>query len=124
MGQHQKQELIASPFVHYFNPIHRTDEMLNYKIYTYFSSHVARNGSSAAAAIAHATMQRNCAENSKQIFPDMKLRRLVPNSYMHDSVGDLYIPTISLPIQLQENRWTDPAYINRSQIYMNVEIRD
>jgi hypothetical protein len=37
----------------------------------------------------------------------MKLRCLVPSSYSHVSVGDLYIPTISLPILLQENRWTD-----------------
>ncbi len=28
----------------------------------------------------------------------MKLRSLVPNSYIHVSVSDLYIPTIDLPI--------------------------
>jgi hypothetical protein len=37
----------------------------------------------------------------------MKLRRLSPNSYINVSVSDLYIPTIDLPILLQENRWTD-----------------
>jgi hypothetical protein len=28
----------------------------------------------------------HCAENSKQIFPEMKLRGLVPNFYIHVSV--------------------------------------
>jgi hypothetical protein len=37
----------------------------------------------------------------------MKLLGLCPNSYIHVSVSDLYIPTIGLPILLQENRWTD-----------------
>ncbi len=37
----------------------------------------------------------------------MKLRGLVPNSYIHVSVRDLYIPTIAPPILLQQNRWTD-----------------
>jgi hypothetical protein len=32
----------------------------------------------------------------------MKLR-LVPDSYIHVSVSDLYIPRISLPIWLQQN---------------------
>ncbi len=36
----------------------------------------------------------------------MKLRGLVPNSYMHVSVIDLYIPRIGLPIWLK-NRQTD-----------------
>jgi hypothetical protein len=39
--------------------------------------------------------------------PEMQLRGLVPNSYIHVSVSDLYIPMIRLPILLQENRWTD-----------------
>jgi hypothetical protein len=38
----------------------------------------------------------------------MKLRSLSPNSYIHVSVRDLYIPTIGLlHILLQENKWTD-----------------
>jgi hypothetical protein len=41
-----------------------------------------------------------------QIFPEMKLQGLVPNSYIHVSVTDLYIPTIGLLILLQQNRWT------------------
>jgi|LakMenEpi03Aug12_release.lakeMendotaPanAssembly.Ray.scaffolds.fasta_scaffold833480_3 hypothetical protein len=39
--------------------------------------------------------------------PKMKLRGFVPNSYIHVSVSDLFIPTIGLPILLQENRRTD-----------------
>jgi hypothetical protein len=34
-----------------------------------------------------------------------------PNFHIHVSVSDLYIPTISLPILLQENMWTDPGNI-------------
>jgi hypothetical protein len=57
-------------------------------------------------------------EKSKQIFPEMKMRGLDLNSYIHISVSDLYIPTISPPILLQQNRWTGHGnYINRSQIY-------
>jgi hypothetical protein len=45
----------------------------------------------------------------------MKVRGLVPKSYINVSVSDLYIPMIGLPILLQENRWTDCG--NRSQIH-------
>jgi hypothetical protein len=56
--------------------------------------------------------------NSKQIFPEMKLRGLSPNFYIHISVSDLYLPTIGLPILLQENRGTDSRNIyNGSQIH-------
>jgi hypothetical protein len=34
-------------------------------------------------------------------------------------VSDIYIPTIGLPILLQENRWTDPGVYKS---HMNVEI--
>jgi hypothetical protein len=52
------------------------------------------------------TLQRHNTENSKQIFPEKELRGYSPNSYVHFSVSDLYIPLISLPILLQENRCT------------------
>jgi hypothetical protein len=42
----------------------------------------------------------------------MKLHGLSPNSYIHVSVSDLYIPTTGLPIMLQKNRWTDHRYMN------------
>ncbi len=32
------------------------------------------------------------------VFPEMKLHDLVPNSYIHVSVSDLYIYRIGLPI--------------------------
>ncbi len=54
-----------------------------------------------------ATPQIHIPKTQKQIFPEIKLHGLVPNSYIHVSVSDLYIPTICLPIRLQENRWTD-----------------
>jgi hypothetical protein len=46
------------------------------------------------------TLQRQYTENSKQIFPEMK----------HTCCCErfLYIPTIGLPIVLQENRWGRP----------------
>jgi hypothetical protein len=39
---------------------------------------------------------------SKQIFPVKELRGHSPNFHIHVSVSDLYIPTINLPILLQE----------------------
>ncbi len=39
-------------------------------------------------------VQPHCAENLKHIFPEMKLRILLPNFYIHVSVSDLYISTI------------------------------
>jgi hypothetical protein len=49
-------------------------------------------------------LQRQYTESSKQIFPEMKLRGLVPNSYINVLVSDLCIPKIGLPILLQENK--------------------
>ncbi len=37
---------------------------------------------------------KQCSENSKQLFPEMKLRGLDSNFYSHVSVSDLYIRTI------------------------------
>ncbi len=39
------------------------------------------------------------------VFPERKLRGLIPNSYIHLSVSDLYIPRIG--IWLKQNRQTD-----------------
>jgi hypothetical protein len=38
----------------------------------------------------------------KQIFPEKEYWGLSPNFHMHASVSDLYIPTIGLPILLEE----------------------
>jgi hypothetical protein len=51
-------------------------------------------------------LQRHCTKNSKQIFPEMKLPGLVPNSYILESGSDLFILRIFLPILLQQNKWT------------------
>ncbi len=40
----------------------------------------------------------HCTENTIFVFPEMKLRGLVPNDYIHVSSSDLYIPRIGLPI--------------------------
>ncbi len=46
--------------------------------------------------------QRTNTENLKHIFPEKELRGYSPNFHIHVSVCDLYIPTIDLPILLQE----------------------
>ncbi len=65
-------------------------------------------------------LQRTNTENSKQIFQEKELCGHSPNFHIQVSVSDLYIPTIDLPIQLQENMWTDPGNILTAQ--RNVEI--
>ncbi len=50
-----------------------------------------------------AALQRHLTENFKQIFPEMKLRGIVPIFHIHVSVSDLYIPKIGPPILLQLN---------------------
>jgi hypothetical protein len=46
----------------------------------------------------------HCKESTPkvQIFPEMKLRGLSLNSYVHVSMSDLYIPKIGLPTLLQK----------------------
>ncbi len=51
----------------------------------------------------------HCTENSIYVLPEMKLRRIVPNSYIHVSVIDLYIPRIDRSIWLQQNMQTNPG---------------
>ncbi len=47
-------------------------------------------------------LQRQNAENLKQIFPEKEYRDLCPNFHIHVSVSELYIPTMSLPFLLEE----------------------
>jgi hypothetical protein len=47
-------------------------------------------------------LQRTNTENGKQIFPEKELRSHSPNSHIHVSMSDLYIPTIDQSILLQE----------------------
>jgi hypothetical protein len=48
------------------------------------------------------SMQRRNTEISKQLFPEKEYRDLSPNFHIYVSVSYLYIPTIGLPILLQE----------------------
>jgi hypothetical protein len=48
------------------------------------------------------TLQRQNTKISKQMFPEKEYRGLSPNFHIHVSVSDLYIPTIGLPILLEE----------------------
>jgi hypothetical protein len=47
-------------------------------------------------------LQRQTTKISKQIFPEKDYQGLSPNFHIHASVSDLYIPTIGLPILLEE----------------------
>ncbi len=59
------------------------------------------------------------SENLKQIFPEMELRGLSPNSYIDVTLSDSWIPTIVLPIL--PHKICRPIMgiycINRSQIH-------
>ncbi len=52
--------------------------------------------------ISSTTLQRQNAENLKQIFPEKEYRGLSPNFHIHVSVSELYIPTMGLPFLLEE----------------------
>jgi len=52
-----------------------------------------------------------CTENPIYLFPEMKLRGLVLNSYSQVSLSDLCIPRIDLPIWLLQNRQTETGNI-------------
>jgi hypothetical protein len=47
-------------------------------------------------------LQRQNAENLKQIFLEKEYRGLSPNFHIHVSVSELYIPTMGLLVQLEE----------------------
>jgi hypothetical protein len=58
--------------------------------------------SSGARTRSH-TLQRQNAENLKQIIPEKDYRGLSPNFHIHVSVTELlYIPTMGLPVLLEE----------------------
>jgi hypothetical protein len=48
------------------------------------------------------TLQRQNAENLKQIFPEKEYRGLSPNFHIHVSVSELYISRMGLPFLLEE----------------------
>ncbi len=47
-------------------------------------------------------LQRQNAENFKQIFPEKEYQDLSPNFHIHVSVSELYISTMGLPFLLEE----------------------
>jgi hypothetical protein len=47
-------------------------------------------------------LQRQNAENLKQIFPEKEYCGINPNFHIHVSVSELYIPTMGLPFLLEE----------------------
>ncbi len=47
-------------------------------------------------------LQRTNTENRKHIFPEKELHGHSPNFHIQVPVSDLYIPSIDLPILLQE----------------------
>jgi hypothetical protein len=49
-----------------------------------------------------AALQRQNAENLKQIFPEKEYRGLSPNFHIHVSLSELYIPTMGLPFLLEK----------------------
>ncbi len=53
----------------------------------------------------------HCKEDPIYVFPEMKLRGLVPIFHIHVSVSNLYIPRIDPPILLQQYRQTNPENI-------------
>jgi hypothetical protein len=59
----------------------------------------------------------------KKIFPEKELRGHSPNFHIHVSMNNLYIPTISLPLLLQENMWTDPGRVAAGQ-WIRIRIRN
>ncbi len=70
-------------------------------------------------------MQMHCTENSKQIFPEMKLYSLVPNFYIYVFLSDCYIPTIGP--QTQYSKIDGPIvriYNSLTDSFMNAEIRN
>jgi hypothetical protein len=67
----------------------------------------------------HYTLQRQNAENLKQIFPEKEFRGFSPNFHILVSVSELYILTMGLPFLLEEILYVDRSweYINRSHTH-------
>ncbi len=61
-----------------------------------------RPSPSSESPLKYETLQRQNAENLKQIFPEKEYRGLSPNSHIHVSVSELYIPAMGLPFLLEE----------------------
>ena len=66
-------------------------------------------------------LQRHNTKNSKQIFTEKELRGLSSNFHIYVSVSDLYIPTIDLPILLQEKFRPILGIYKSTHRHMNVD---
>jgi hypothetical protein len=66
-------------------------------------------------------LQMHCTENSKQIFPEIKLHGIFPNFCIHLSVSDLYIPTICPQTQYCKIDRPMDGKLNITHRYINVE---
>jgi hypothetical protein len=67
-------------------------------------------------------LQRQNAENLKQIFPEKEYRGLSPNFHIHVSVSELYIPTLGLVLLEEICRLILGIYKSLKERHMNVEI--
>ena len=56
--------------------------------------------------VATTALQSHNTKNWKQICQEKEFRGLSPNFHIYETVSDLYIPRIGLPILLLENMWT------------------
>jgi hypothetical protein len=64
-----------------------------------------------------AALQRQNVKNLKQIFPEKEYRGLSPNIHIHVSVSELYIPTMGLPVLLEEIYRLILGIYNRSKTH-------
>jgi hypothetical protein len=62
------------------------------------------------------------AVNLKQIFPEKEYRGNSPNFHIHESVSELYIPTMGLPFLLEEICGPILGIYKSLTDHMNVEI--
>ncbi len=60
------------------------------------------------------TLQRQNAENLKQIFPEKEYWGLSPNFHIPVSVSELYIPTLGSAFSAGGNMWTAPGNMSDS----------
>ncbi len=63
--------------------------------------HLVYNSSCKFNQLAAALQSQN-AKNLKQIFPEKEYWGLSPNIHIHVSVSELFIPTMGLPVLLEE----------------------
>jgi hypothetical protein len=87
---------VAHFYVYYFSGSILVSLARNSGIYSTQSSPPVENS----------TLQRQNAENLKQIFPGKEYRGLSPNFHIHVSVSELYIACSA-----GGNMWTDPGNI-------------